>query len=84
MQSEVLLTLSSNRLIVDFGGVLETGHEVCHIVGVEGVQLVAHRLNLSPIHLNLLLVVMQLLASLLKKSLQVVNIESDSVCVRAA
>jgi len=60
LQVQVLLTLVRDGLIVDLAHVLQARHQVRHIVRVQGVQLVSHRLYLGPVHLDLLLVILQL------------------------
>ena len=81
LQVQILLSLVSDRLVVNLAHMLQSGHQVSHIVGVEGVQLVSHRFDLSTVHLNLLLVIFQLLVSLTQQSSQVLNIQPHRVSI---
>lgn len=84
LQVKVLLALGSNSLVIDLTHVLETGHQVRHVVRVHRVQLVPHRFNLGSVSFDLLFVLKQLLFSFGEEATQVVYVDAHSVGVGAA
>lgn len=81
LKVEVFLALVGNGLVVDLAHVLEAGNQVRHVVAVEGVELMPHRLDLHTVGFNLALVVFELLLSLTQQRAQMLNIEADRVGV---
>ena len=63
---QILLSLCSDGLVIDITDVLQAWNQMGHVVGIKGVQLVPHRLNFLSVHLDLLLVIFELLVSLKK------------------
>jgi hypothetical protein len=64
LQEKILLALRSDSLVIALAHQLQSRHQVGHVVRIERLQFVTHKLDLCTIRLYLLLVVLELVLSI--------------------